>query len=857
MRVHGSHGSSTLVAPDTPVAYRSGLRVPVSTYRLQFNHAFPFRAAQELVGYLHTLGITDCYTSSYLKATPGSMHGYDVADPTELNPELGSEDDYRAFVTALRDAGMGHLLDVVPNHMGIAQSCNAWWLDVLEHGPGSVYAKFFDIEWRPVKRELENKILLPVLSDLYGLVLEHQEITLGYENGAFFVRCNDARLPIAPQSASRILTHRLDALVEQEGGDSVHVQELQSIVTALHHLPPRGDRDPRKVEERYRENQVIKRRLATLVRQSAAVRRFIEDNLTIFNGRKGDPASFDLLDELLNDQVYRLAFWRVASEEINYRRFFDINELAAVRMEDDAVFQTSHQLIFKLLKDGAVTGLRIDHVDGLYDPGRYLRRLQDWARTELPQTDSNTDSERPLFVVVEKILGPDEPLNETWPIHGTTGYDFANLVNGLFVDQAHARRFDEIYAKFIRRRIAFADLAYEKKKLIMSASMSSEINALGHQLNTLSERDRRTRDFTLNSLINTIREIIACFPVYRTYVTADLADVDERDRRYIRQAVAQAKRRNPAVSALAFDFVQDLLLKRLDERATPDLAERLRFVMRFQQTTSPVTAKGIEDTALYIYNRLVSLNEVGGNPEQFGIAVATFHERMLERQARWPWSLSATSTHDTKRSEDVRARLNVISEFPGEWKTAVSRWSKQNKRFKTELDGHFVPDRNEEYLLYQTLIGAWPLSGPEGLSDAAYREFTDRIQAYISKALHEAKIHTSWVEPNQAYDLAVQKFIEAVLDRTRPNPFLDSLRSFQETVAQYGMWTSLAQVLVKLTAPGVPDLYQGTELWDFSLVDPDNRRPVDYSVRRRYADELDARLRDGELGDLWRDVIES
>ena len=815
-------------------------RVPVATYRVQFNRSFTFQDARTIIPYLHALGITDCYASSYLKATPGSLHGYDIADPRMLNPEIGTEDDYRDFARTLREHGMGQILDVVPNHMGISQSCNAWWLDVLENGPSSRYASFFDIDWHPIKAELNNKILLPILGDLYGAVLENQEIVLFYEHGSFFIRYYDYRLPVSIKSTVRILFHRLEALIQEAGAAHADVLELQSIITALNHLPPREEDDPARLEERHREKDIIKKRLSRLLHDSPTIAAFLEENIRQFNGVKDDPRSFDPLDRLLNEQVYRLAYWRVAAEEINYRRFFDINELAAIRMENPAVFTEVHQLIFRLLKEGTVTGLRIDHVDGLYDPGEYLRRLQAWATAELPHAK---DSAHPLYVVVEKILGKGEPLSETWPVHGTTGYDFLNLLNGIFINSDHEQALTDIYAKFIRQRLSFEDLAYEKKKLIMSVSMASEINTLAHYLNRFSERDRRSRDFTLNSLIHAIREIIACFPVYRTYVGSDSDFVSERDRAFLRLAVMKAKRRNPATNSLVFDFVLNILLNRTEDRLRLDREERLGFVMKFQQTTSPVTAKGIEDTALYIYNRLLSLNEVGGEPDRFGLALSAFHERMLARQAQWPAALSATATHDTKRGEDVRARLNALSEMPGPWKVHLSRWSRLNKRYKIDVDGHLVPDRNEEYLLYQTLVGAWPL---ESMDDVQYCTFGERIRVYMDKALREAKLHTSWLNPNQAYDTAMHKFIEAILDRTRPNPFLDDLHLFHTKVAAYGVCNSLSQLVCKISAPGVPDFYQGTEIWDFSLVDPDNRRLVDYSHRMRMLEEVQRAIEQAE-----------
>jgi (1->4)-alpha-D-glucan 1-alpha-D-glucosylmutase len=801
-------------------------KIPTATYRLQFNNTFTFADAARIVPYLHALGVTDCYASSYLKAVPGSLHGYDIVDPTMLNPDLGTEHDFRLFADSLIQHGMGQILDVVPNHMGIAKSCNAWWQDVLENGPSARYASFFDIDWRPVKAELEGKVLLPILGEQYGTVVENQEIILEYHEGRFFIRYFDHQLPVDPKHSAMILALRLDELINLAEPDDPHVQELQSILTALQHLPDRNGTDPAQVIERYREKEIIRRRLLRIMGESETVHTFVQENVAIYNGTKGDPKSFDLLDRLLSHQVYRLAYWRVASEEINYRRFFDINELAAVRMEDPTVFLSAHQLILQLLKEGAVTGLRIDHVDGLYDPSTYLGQLQAWAQADL--TPREGEAERPLFLIVEKILTREETLPLRWPVYGTTGYDFLTLINGLFVNGSHEQAFNRLYARFIGNPLSFEDRVYESKQLIMRASMSSEINVLGYQLNHLSEMNRRFRDFTLNSLIHAIREIIACFPVYRTYVTPGEEPVSDMDRSYIRVAVSMAKRKNPALSGLVFDFVQDILLKQAGYHHERERHDQLKFAMKFQQITGSIMAKGAEDTAFYVYNRLASLNEVGGDPLQFGVSIHTFHQRMRQRRAHWPASLCATSTHDTKRSEDVRARINVLSEIPQIWRTRILRWSQLNKGYKTEVEGALAPDRNEEYQLYQTMIGAWPFHAPD---DDEYKNFSDRIQAYMAKALKEGKIHTSWVNPNYAYDQAVRDFIERILVRSSSNPFLADFLPFQREIAQYGVYNSLSQVLLKITSPGIPDFYQGTELWDFSLVDPDNRRPVDYAKR--------------------------
>ncbi|MGC3976346.1 MAG: malto-oligosyltrehalose synthase [Nitrospira sp.] len=801
-------------------------RIPVATYRLQLNHTFTFRDASRIVPYLHALGITDCYVSSILKAVPGSMHGYDLVDPECLNPELGTAEDFAAFTAALKQFDMGLLLDVVPNHMGIRSTENRWWWDVLEHGPGSRYATAFDIDWSPLKRELEDKVLLPILGEQYGAVLENQDIRLVHENGGFIVTYFQHRFPVAPQSWEGILSFRLDELTALVGDQDGHVQELLSILTALRNLPPRKERDPIRIAERYREEHIIRRRLAALLQESETIRAHLSANVETYNGVKGDSASFDRLDALLDEQNYRLASWRVASEEINYRRFFDINELAAIRTEETRVFHESHQLVFRLLKSGVATGLRIDHVDGLYDPEHYLVQLQEWAARELQPAPSGEPAS--LFVVVEKILGKGESLPATWPVSGTTGYDFLNLVNGLFVQSAKERSMDALYQRFVGQRIVYDDLVYLTKKLIMRASMSSELNVLGHQLNLLSEKDRQYRDFTLNSLTHAITELIACFPVYRSYITADQKDVLERDRTYIMMAVNRAKRRNPTLNSQVFDFVRDLLLKRLDDRIKLAGPEQVRFVTKFQQTTSPVTAKGIEDTAFYIYNRLVSLNEVGGEPAQYGLAVNAFHKALRERRAHWPHALLATSTHDTKRGEDVRARINVLSEIPERWREALAGWAKQNRRFRVKVDEAVAPDRNEEYLLYQTLLGAWP-SAP--MDQPQYDGFKERIEQYMIKAIREAKVHTGWINPREDYEDGVKKFVRAILDRSISNPFLDEFLPFQAFVARCGMNNSLAQLLVKITAPGIPDCYQGTELWEFSLVDPDNRRPVDFDHR--------------------------
>jgi (1->4)-alpha-D-glucan 1-alpha-D-glucosylmutase len=872
--------------------------LPEATYRIQFHAGFRFSDAQAIVPYLADLGVTDCYASPYLKARPGSQHGYDIVDHRQLNPQIGSEEDYRAFVGALKAHGMGQILDVVPNHMGIMGGENLWWNDVLENGRASPYSGYFDIDWNSPKPDLHDKVLLPILGDPYGKALESLQLQLHYDGGGFFVLYFDHRFPVAPCTYAKSLRLRLEDLERELGPQAEALIEYQSILTAIAHLPPHNTSDPAAVAERHREKEVIKRRLAGLTASSDVVRAFVEGNVHRFNGPLSDARtnvlvsgeaaaaqlqSYDLLDELLQAQPYRLAWWRVASDEINYRRFFDVNELAALNMEKPEVFDDTHELVLRLLVEGDVHGLRIDHPDGLYDPFQYLRRVQlnyvlevarrllasdpafaglEWKELEEPLTEAiQQDSLRPdspftkpLWVVVEKILGPDEPLPENWPVYGTTGYEFLNALNALFVDRGHTAAFNRLYRKWSHGELSFRDLIYQKKFLILQVSLGSELNILALQLDRLSEKNRWSRDFTLNSLRRALREVIACFEVYRSYITGP--ELNPRDRRYVEKAVEQAKWRNPAISSASFDFVKDMLLLVHQGRVTEaDRAEQRRFVGKFQQVTAPVMAKGVEDTAFYVYNRLISLNEVGGDPRQFGANLAAFHRRNQERQSRFPYGLSATATHDTKRGEDIRVRIDVLSEVPRLWQQALSRWSRWNKKHKTQRDEETLPDRNDEYFFYQTLLGAWPLGrvGPPQMDD-----FRERIQAYMQKAMHEAKVHTSWINPNPAFDQAVRQFVAGVLDEHRSRRFLEDFTHFRQRVDHYALFSSLSQALLKCASPGAADLYQGTELWDFSLVDPDNRRPVDYDLRRRLLTELQTRIAAGpeHLPALCRELIE-
>ena len=804
--------------------------VPASTYRLQFNRLFTFEQAAELVAYLDELGVGACYASPLLKARPGSLHGYDITDHTQLNPEIGTLDQFRSFAEKLKQHGMGLIMDVVPNHMCIADASNQRWWDLLENGPSSPFSRFFDVDWNPPKEELANKVLLPFLGDQFGRVLEGQEIGILYEDGAFYAVLNGMRLPVAPRSWPLILEPVRQRLKQQLGEPHPHLVELESILTALSYLPPRTETDEAKVRERQREKEVIKRRLAALVTTSDAVRPALESALQQINGSKGDPRSFDRLEQLLCDQAYRLSFWRVAVDEINYRRFFDINELAAIRVEDREVFEAVHKLAFDLIREGYVSGLRIDHPDGLLDPERYFQELQ---KACLSACGTSGPS---FFMVAEKILVGDERLHPTWAIEGTTGYGFLNFLNGLFVDGSKKRAFHHLYERLTGWSQSYEDLIYESKKLILQVSMSSELNVLSRKLDQISEQHRWSRDFTLENLRDALREVVACFPIYRTYIGSEASAPNAEDERHVRLAIERAKRRNPAMSESVFDFIESMLLLHHPEGIDElQRVERRLFVMRLQQFTGPVMAKGLEDTAFYRYYPLASLNEVGGAPNQFGTSPAFFHSKGLIRRKSWRNALLATSTHDTKRSEDVRARINVLSEIPTDWYQNVKIWQRLNQSKKTTVAGLEAPSANEEYLLYQTLVGSWPL-GP--MNSEQHAEYTQRIHAYMEKALREAKLHTSWISPNTAYEHAVHNFIDALLERSEGNNFLAEFRPFQARIARAGIWNSLSQVMLKIASPGIPDFYQGTEIWDFSLADPDNRRPVDYTQRRSLLEKL-------------------
>lgn len=848
---------------------RERRRTPLSTYRLQLHPRFGFGEAGGLADYLARLGVTDCYTSPILKARPGSTHGYDITDHGSFNPELGGEAGYERFIAALRARNLGHLLDFAPNHMAADPAANAWWRDVLEHGPSSRYAEFFDIDWNPEKAELKNKVLLPILGDQYGAVLERGELRLVFERGRLSLLAPGHPLPIDPQQAPRVLSHGLDRLRRERTGDYA-VTELAGIVASLDRLPTRSDIDPGRPEERRRRAEAACGRLEKLAARSPRVARHVRDAVAFFNGRPDEPGSFDALHGLLESQAYRLSYWKTAADEINYRRFFDINELAALKMEREEVFDATHGLVLELLASGKTTGLRIDHADGLYDPSRYFERLQDaflraWLRRRLggelteeeraglaawreaeTQKDFRSPSARPLYVAAEKILAPGEALDPHWCVDGTSGYEFLNDVQRVFTDPRGAEPLRRVYESFTGKRAPPETVGYASRKAIMTTTMASELSVLSGLLSRISETDRRTRDFTRQSLLRALGEIVACFDVYRTYVTGTRTTAYDRD--VIDGAVARARRRNPAMEASIFEFIRALMLA----RGGPD---RLRFAMKLQQYTAPVQAKGVEDTAFYRYNVLLSNNEVGADPARLAQTVAQFHDANRIRAEERPRTMLATATHDTKRGEDARARIGFLSEIAEEWGAEVLAWSQANRSAKASLAGEAAPDANDEYLFYQALVGAWDFSREAGSGRGRLRA---RLQAYMLKACREAKLKTSWLSPNAEYEKAAAGFVAGALSNRR---FLDRFLPFARRVAALGALLSLSRTVLKIASPGVADFFQGTELWDLSLVDPDNRRPVDFAGRRRKLAGLEPLLSGGEraraglkdLVDHWED----
>ncbi|HEX2113218.1 MAG TPA: malto-oligosyltrehalose synthase [Alphaproteobacteria bacterium] len=804
--------------------------IPLATYRLQFNKNFTFDDATAIVPYLNALGISHIYASPYLKARPGSTHGYDIIDHNALNPEIGTPESFTRLCRTLREHGMGQVVDFVPNHMGVGKTDNEWWLDVLEWGEASPFSDFFDIDWTASRRNFPGKVLLPSLGDQYGRVLERGELQLKFDRfyGGFSIWYFDNRFPIRLRDYATIMRRRLSE-VSLPRPDADAADLLERFAGDFAAIGSTRRAAIRSGEARDRAAR-LKADLSRLTTDDDAINRLLEEGASLFNGTAGQPETFVRLHNLLERQFYRIAYWRTAADEINYRRFFEINDLAGIRPENPKVFTAIHGLLKRLIAEGAVHGIRLDHIDGLFDPAAYCRALQALARSVAPHGDGGKD--KPFYLVVEKILAPHESVRRGWPIHGTSGYDFLNIVNGVLVDPAGEAALSEIYDRMTRTSHDFDEIAYACKKHIIDTALASELAVLANQLDRITEQDWRVRDFTRFRLRDALKEIVACFPVYRTYITrGEVAKDDERD---IDTAIKGAKSRWQAPDPEIFDFLRDVLLGRWQAPlGIPRRIGVVRFAMRFQQYTGPVTAKSIEDTAFYRYHRLISLNEVGGDPKQFGLSVAAFHRLNEARVRDWPHAMLASATHDTKRGEDARARIDVLSELAPAWGARVERWVEINRARASEVDGRRAPSRNDEYLMYQTLLGVWPAewTGRRPEPGEALERFKDRLRGYLVKALREAKMASSWARPNEPLEEACVAFLTTLVDPAQAPDFLDDFLPFQATVARFGMLNSLVQVALKLTCPGIPDIYQGCEKWDLSLVDPDNRRPVDFADR--------------------------
>ncbi len=786
------------------------MRIPTATYRIQFHAKFKFEAARKIINYLSELGVSDLYASPIFKAKAGSTHGYDVVDPTQLNPELGTPENFKTLVKEIQNYKMGWVQDIVPNHMAY-DSENIWLMDVLENGSESEAFDYFDIEWDQAYDDIKGRVLAPMLGNFYGECLENGEIQLNYNETGLSVNYFSLKLPVRIESYSRFITQNLGHLGRLLGRRHPDFIKLLGILYLIKSVP--GET---KGKERYDQIAFVKGLLWELYTQNPEVKEFVDSNVEFFNGEKGNSESFNLLDSLLKEQFYRLSFWKVGAEEINYRRFFTVNELISVKVQEIKVFHKTHTLINQLVEQGTITGLRIDHIDGLYDPTEYLKRLR--AKTG------------DVYITVEKILELEENLPETWPIQGTSGYDFLNYINGIFCQCESEKLFDYLYLKFTKITTHYDHLCVEKKQLIVEKNLAGDVENLAHILKKIASQSRLGIDFTMNGLKRTLSEVLTLFPVYRTYVNGD--GLSEEDSIYIKEVIEAARERIPLLLN-ELNYIEKLLLLEWDESLTEEeKALRLHFVMRLQQLSGPLMAKGIEDTLFYVYNRLISLNEVGGNPGKFGVTVSDFHKFNQKQSITWMYKMNATATHDTKRGEDVRARLNVLSEMPEQWERQIKKWHEINRLHKINIQGKAVPVNNDEYFFYQSLIGTYPFAETEKT------DFIERLKNYMLKSVREAKVQTAWLRPDTAYEEGFLAFVEKVLAPAESNQFIKEFLPFQKKIADYGIFNSLSQTLLKYTAPGVPDTYQGTELWDLSMVDPDNRRPVDYPQRISFLNEI-------------------
>ncbi|HSA06860.1 MAG TPA: malto-oligosyltrehalose synthase [Candidatus Gastranaerophilales bacterium] len=829
-------------AENKEITGRIGIdKTPLALYRLQFNKNFTFKQAKDIIPYLKELGISHCYASPLLRAREGSMHGYDIINHSELNPEIGSLEDFYEFVNTLHKYDMGLIMDIVPNHMGINKE-NLWWMDVLENGQASIYASFFDIDWEPIKKELKGKLLVPILGDHYGNILQSGQLKFHFirETGKLMLSYWEHEFPINPSSYPILLEHRLEVLKSRLGSANSNFIEYLSIITEFKKIPSINETASDKITERNREKTIASNRLASLCTQNSVIEDFINENIIDFEGKPNDPVSCNRIHNFLEEQVYRLAYWRVSIDVINYRRFFDVNDLIGLKTENPLVFTSTHSLILDLIQHGKVDGLRLDHPDGLLNPYSYFKTLQVEAGKRLgvnfdASQEKLLGSEKlPVYVVAEKILAPFEKIPKNWAISGVVGYEFLNQVCKLFVDSRNSKKFSRIYQHFIDEKVKFNELVIECKKLIMKTSLTSELSTLANHLNRISEKYYSTRDYTLNNLRDALSEIIACFPVYRTYISEDKKGDKAFD--YIKWAIGLAKKAARHTDPSIFDFLEKILLAEWEEdKNSPQYVDILRFAMKFQQYTAPLMAKGLEDTCFYRYNKLIALNDVGGEPSKFGISVNEFHNDNTRRFKRTPLNLLTTSTHDTKRSEDLRARICALSEVPEKWQECLNKWSAVNESRKTEIETKLVPDKNDEYLFYQILLGLW---SPKIIEEKEKQDIIQRIEAYMVKALREAKVHTSWVNINKPYEDATCGFIRKILTAPDIHPFWKEFIPFHANIASSGYLNSLFQTALKLTCPGIPEIYQGNELLKFNLVDPDNRKPIDYNLSKQKFDEI-------------------
>ncbi len=824
------------------------MRIPSATYRIQFNANFRFSDAEELVPYLHDLGITDLYASPRFKARSGSSHGYDVADPLRVNSELGTEQEFDRLTARLREYNMGLLLDIVPNHMAVSTE-NPWWMDVLENGRESRYARFFDIDWQPqgpkVAELLNNRVILPILPDAYGRVLVSENIRVRFDDRGFFIQYASNRFPINPRTYSEIFALATELL---GGNDKPKAHELEKFRLAADYLP-RGDSESQNaIEKSEKARAALKGELWRLYQNDDVIRKALDDALRQLNGVPGDESSFHRLDSLLNAQAYRFADWHLAPHEINYRRFFDINDLIGLRTEDPVVFSARHASIMRLIQEGKVSGLRVDHIDGLFDPLEYLERLN-----SIPTASEEGGGASPIYTIVEKITCGSEMLPPEWPISGSTGYDFLNAVNAVFVDPAGYRRLEKSYREFAGLNSSFTDTWYFRNKDAMEQLFPTDVDRLTYRLAKLAAFWPRARDLPVSELIRGLKEITACLPVYRTYYR-DVA-LRPQDRIFLQQALFVARDRTPseAVSGATWDFLREVFLAEVSFTTDLERDAWLDFIMRWQQFTGAVMAKGVEDTALFAHHSLISVNEVGNNPfhGQIQFGSPAFHEFNSRAVQSHPHTLNATSTHDTKWSEDVRARLNVLSEIPGEWQRCLTRWSNWNKSKKTSVGGHLAPTLNEEVILYQAMLGIWPAGCSKNMHG---KELQQRIADFFIKAAKEAKTHTSWIRPNQPHEAALRKFVCSIIDDSGRNRFLKDFKVLQQKLAFYGVFNSCSQLILKMTSPGVPDFYQGNEIWNLRLTDPDNRQPVDFKKRMKMLRELKSR-NVGGIPELCQDLL--